>query len=81
MMNLLSLFTGSWKKSEHCRAGTCPARRSRTCRPAPPADQPLRNGSGCLPTTSGSWPEAWRTGCASTAAVAGWGRRGSCWRR
>ena len=30
---------------------------------------------------SASWHGGWRTGCASTAAVAGWERRGSCWRR
>ena len=57
MMSLLSLFTGSWKKNGRCR--TCPG--SRPCRPSLRARPPLRSGSGCSPTMSASWPEAWRT--------------------
>ena len=53
--------------------------------PSPPSVATLRphwrSGSGCLPTTSVSWRGEWRTGYASTAAVADWERRGSCWRR
>ena len=73
-MNLLSIFTGSWKKSSQAESAVIvppPSLPSSTVRrPA------LRNGNGSWPTTCASWPAAWRTGCASTAPAADWARRG-----
>ena len=80
MINLLSLFTGSRKKSG---AAAQPPAAPLFLFPSSPAAprRASKSGSSCSPTTCDWWRGGWRTGCASTAAGEGLGRLGSCWRR
>ena len=78
MMSLLILFTEPEEERRRCAA----ARRARRPRPVSrTAPTALEERQQLLAHHVRLGRGEWRTGYASTAAGAGWERRGSCWRR
>ena len=80
-MNLLSLFTGGWKKNG--TAAQASAVSVRTAVPVIPHHTPtsLEERQRLLAHHVRLSQEAWRTDFASTALAVDWGRRRSFWRR